>query len=323
MPRLHILGAMKAGSTSLYYYLVKNHQLCGSLEPSFHEKEPVIWYGDRLLHRQPSEYFKSWPQIPRANCAEHVDGNPVRLKGHEAPAALHRFATASALELASIRLLAVVREPIAAYLSWYNHRLSEPKLWSKVSSSCDYAHQGLAPSFPFFTRCELDSWKRECPAWRAVNIQESTSCDYRRANNGLGMGMYAAQVSQWVHAWPRQQLLVVGFEFLSRNFSQTIRTVLSFTSLHIDKLQLDAARLPHVNSQSTACKLRTIGCDSLNALQRLFRPWNAAFNDAIARDIEDGTAPPEQMAVRLGDSTISCTNITNIGSDRWVNLSRC
>ena len=333
MPRLHVLGAMKAGSTSLYFYLVQNHQLCGSLEPSYHDKEPVIWYDDRrLLHRQPPEYFKSWPQAPRANCAEHIDGNPVRLTGHEAPAALHRFATASALELASIRLLAVVREPVAAYLSWYNHRLSEPRHWSSIPSSCAYARQGLAPSFPFFAKCELKSWQQNCPAWRA-GTQASTSCDYQRAANGLGKGMYAAQISQWGKTWPRQQLLVVGFESLSRNFSQTIQTVLSFTGLHADKLQLDAARLPHVNSQPTACKLRTIGCDSLNALQLVFRPWNAAFNGAIARDIEDGTAPPEQMAVQLGDSTLSCTGTANIGpvslysmgelEPRWVNLSRC
>ena len=337
MPRLHVLGAMKAGSTSLYFYLVQNHQLCGSLEPSFREvpqgKEPVIWYDDhRLLYRQPPEYFKAWPQAPRANCAEHIDGNPVRLTGHEAPAALHRFATASALELASIRLLAVVREPVAAYLSWYNHRLSEPRHWSSIPSSCAYARQGLAPSFPFFAKCGLKAWQQECPAWSA-GTQASTSCDYRAQSNGLGKGMYAAQISQWGKTWPRQQLLVVGFESLSRNFSQTIQTVLSFTGLHADKLQLDAARLPHVNSQPTACKLRTIGCDSLNALQLVFRPWNAAFNGAIARDIEDGTAPPEQMAVQLGDSTLSCTDTANIGpvslysmgelEPRWVNLSRC
>ena len=90
-----------------------NGTACGSLEPPFHDKEPVIWYNPSALKTAAANsYFKSWPQPGTAmaarlvSCRDFIDANPVRLKGAFAPAALLRFAHASALQPAQRRRLA-------------------------------------------------------------------------------------------------------------------------------------------------------------------------------------------------------------------------
>ena len=108
MPRLHILGEMKAGSTSLFHLLTRggdgNSRICGTGLEGHLNKEPPIWFNKPMLRKiSAKHYFKFWPQPGelddrQAQCSEYLDANPVRLKTLDAAQTLLRFTHASSLQ---------------------------------------------------------------------------------------------------------------------------------------------------------------------------------------------------------------------------------
>jgi hypothetical protein len=228
-----------------------------------------------------------------------------------------------------MRLVTIVREPIAAYLSWYNHRLTQPELFWASSISCPAVVQplarGLAPSFEFLALCELGTWERACghAGGAAVNMTclESQSALHGSRADGVMNRMDAAHLERWTRVWPRRQLLVLQFEHLVLSFPDALRRLRNFYGL--PQTTAHVASLPRVNARKSTCKLSSIPCGVRRTLQTMYAPWNDALNLQLAHDRATGAAHWAEAAVAIGNSTVACHD-TGLGpSLQQVNLSRC
>lgn len=323
-PTLHVLGAEKAASSSLFGFLQMHFGLCGSNDPDWHTKEPKVWYNHMALPQASArDYLSIWsldkPLENRrrpddARCFGLVDGNPARLKSITAPAALMRFASAASRSTANLRLVSLLRSPIARHLSWYNHMLVEPGQFSWLEPrSCrdkwsPVVRSGMAPSFAEKTQCELDDWQSSCPNG-GVNLTCYSARARRDATaSGVMIGMYLAQLHQWRGSgWRRDQMLVLQMERLLTDPADSLSRLSRFLGFS-PPLRANVT-LPWWNELPSACKQRAIECRTRDTLQLVYQPWNDALAKSLARDQLEGAAPESEPAfITWGDEAVNCTD---------------
>eukprot|EP00288_Rhodomonas_lens_P015805 CAMPEP_0177700308 /NCGR_PEP_ID=MMETSP0484_2-20121128/6028_1 /TAXON_ID=354590 /ORGANISM="Rhodomonas lens, Strain RHODO" /LENGTH=585 /DNA_ID=CAMNT_0019211505 /DNA_START=191 /DNA_END=1945 /DNA_ORIENTATION=- len=156
-PTVFIVAAPKSASSSLAEMLFKHPKFChpeapkGHRVPWDHHKEIHFFAKRSLLRKGWKFYLKHFghaEQCQSQTTAEgwwHVDGTPSYMMSKSArtempnvmPKPLH----------SKLRFIAVLREPVARDLSWYNHQKSvnmSPKVRS-VKSYSDYATRALKP----------------------------------------------------------------------------------------------------------------------------------------------------------------------------------
>lgn len=109
LPGALIIGAAKAGTTSLFEYLVQHPQVCGA---RFKE----VRFFDRQWERGSRWYRANFAPGPGQHLC--IEATPAYLHVAEVPARVHSL-------IPEAKLIVLVREPIARAFSHYNYRLSE------------------------------------------------------------------------------------------------------------------------------------------------------------------------------------------------------
>ena len=191
MPSIHIIGAMKTASTSLWLALCSTRTglgvpggngwgcACGAAFPA--KKEPTLWYNDaNVTETTPAQYTQLFRD--RRCQGPFIDANVARLKQRNSPLALYKFAAATH-HLRQLRLITLLREPISAHLSWYNHRVSARSLHHYLVSDgirpwCGVRAEvpgGFAVSFTTFVECQLRI-QRAWPSCQLVDVLAKRNC---------------------------------------------------------------------------------------------------------------------------------------------------
>ncbi len=229
LPDFLVIGAPKAGTTSLYRWLRQHPQL---FLPAVKETNHFAFRG-----RTPS--FPGWGRPPAALMASVTDpGDYARLfEGSEGASArgevspLYLFSPeapeAIARTLPGARLLAVLRNPADRAFSHYLH----------------LRRDGREPCLTFEEALEKEEDRR----------RQGWSWDYYYA----GLGFYGEQLSRYLEHFPRGRILLFLFDDMEADPGALVREVLAF--LEVDQsLSLDTSRRYNVS-----------GIPRLPAFQRL------------------------------------------------------
>ena len=278
-PATWILGGQKCGSTSVWSWLTRNHNVCGAVvppkKPAWFEKETHFWDSDwvsHVSHLAPADAARQFTALyPASKLKECPNGfheaTPANFRSAEAPRLLR--AALPAPFRSELRFIAVLREPIARDLSAYNHQAQLGVSWCSVCRNATYA------TYETYARCRLETKTTK------------TSC-----MQGLDVGFYEAQLRRWATAFSRRQILVLEFGWLIANEADAGRRIAAF--LRFPALRA-AATFPHSNAavdNSKAPPQTTIRCHIRDRLEAVYEPENEKLYAHLAATRGPAEEPP-------------------------------
>lgn len=205
LPDFAIIGAQKAGTTSLYAYLSAHPQVLPAARKEVH-------FFDREYPRGELWYRSMFPL--RASLRPRAGARPIT--GEATPYYLfHPLAAERAAGLLPrARLIVVLRDPVERAWSHYRHEVAAGREALEFAAALDAEAERLAG------------------ADLAVRAGDTGPAATRhRAFSYAARGMYADQLATWLACFPRERLLVLFAEDLFGKPERTWRTAVEFLGL--------------------------------------------------------------------------------------------
>jgi hypothetical protein len=225
-PDFFIIGAQKAGTSSLHHYLGQHPELSPSFPKETHYFDThtyfgkgMEWYRKHFIRSKPSQhlFFESTPNyIYHEEVAQQIsDLYP------------------------DSKLIVVLREPISrAYSAWNMYR--DMVLKGKIQPLMKGPKPGL-PS-PIYTY--LIENRREFPSFEeAINIEMKLIEEGLEIEPSLlRRGLYEQQLKKYLKYFRRDQILILGFQDLTQSLQKTIDKVCEFLevkTISVEQLSLE------------------------------------------------------------------------------------
>ena len=253
LPDFIIVGAMKAGTTSLYAYLREHPQVMGSPQKEVH-------YFDHHHARGPSWYRRHFPKQGEVAAREAELGRRIAI-GETSPYYLFHPAAAERIGglLPEVRLIALLRDPVARAYSHYRQA----------------ARQGVEPlSFAEALTAEED---RLAGAEQALASGRAARVPAHRNHSYRSRGRYLEQLKRYFDRFPAGQILVLRSEDMFREPQPVVDRALDF-------LGLDPWRLLDPEGRNRAPdEADAIPCEA--ELRAYFAPHNRRLYEALGRDM--------------------------------------
>jgi hypothetical protein len=267
LPDFLILGAHKAGTTSLYSYLSQHPQVLPASRKelhffSKHFARGAGWYRRRFPKRARMKRRRNRTGL-KVICGE---ATPYYLFHPHAPARISRL-------LPNARLIVLLRDPVARAFSHYQHEcrlghetLSFDEALARESSRVD---------------AELAHMLRD-PAYYSFNHQHFA---YRLR------GVYVDQILAYRRLFAPEQMLILSSDQLFQDPQTAYSMTLRF-------LGLQDARLKHANPMNAGAYDRH-AIPMRDDLENFFRPHNRRLYDLLQCDL-GWPADPTPDAVQTG-----------------------
>ncbi len=190
-PTFLIIGAQKAGTTSLLEYLNEHPEVGAPATKEVH-------YFDHHSERPAAWYRSHFPR--RGSCRHSGEATPYYLFH---PAAPERVRAA----LPDVRLIVLLRDPVERAYSHHNHEQVLGFEELGFSDALEREPERLAGE---------EARLRADPAYRSFSHQH---------HSYVARGLYAAQLERWLALFPREQLLVLASERLFGDPAGTLHEV--------------------------------------------------------------------------------------------------
>lgn len=246
LPDFLIIGAQRAGTTTLFRHMERHPSIRGAPVKEVHYFDAhasygVDWYRAHFPLRRPGAVVgEATPYYLFHPCV------PARVRD----------------TLPSAKLIALLRNPADRALSHYRH---ERRLGFES-----------APT-------PAEAIEREAARLSGEEERLRSEDDYfSEAHNHhsyLARGHYAAQLRAWYDFFPREQLLVLGSERVFRDPASELARVWAFLGV----APLDLGPLPHFN-QAPASAAPTSRSDR-ERLMAYFRPHNQELYELLGEDL--------------------------------------
>lgn len=196
MPNFLIVGAAKSGTTSLYYYLRQHPDI---FMPEW--KELSLFIGDSFgpLHRvkKPYYYQKAFSKVQNQTAVG--EASTAYLFDETAPKIIKK-------QLGTIRIIIILRDPVAMSYSLYNHQLR------KEGETIESFEEALEQEE--IRRTDVEFRKR-CYGWHANYYY------YQRA-------LYYKQVKRYIDTFGRDNVRVILFEELASKTLNVVKEIFAF-----------------------------------------------------------------------------------------------
>ncbi len=207
-PTFLIIGAQKAGTSSLFKYLMRHG---GYLRPLLKD----IYFFDNNYHRGLPWYLSFFPSKAAQAEREQQSGEPVITGEGATYYLLHPLAPARVRAgFPDIRLVVLLRDPVERAIShfFHNRRMGGETLETPLAA--------------FQAEAERLAGEEEKliadPGYRSYNHQ---------AYSYLARGRYAEQLKRWLAVFPRDQILVQCSERFYSDTDACFREVCRFLAL--------------------------------------------------------------------------------------------
>jgi hypothetical protein len=212
LPDFLIIGAQKAGTTSLYAYLCAHPDVRAAGRKEVHYFDLGFIAGDE---RGEAWYRSMFPLRTRLALERRRVGRPV-LTGEASPYYLfHPVAPERAAALVpAARLLVLVRDPVERAWSHYRHEVAAGREPLDFAAALDAEPMRLAGAD--------DDLRR--------GVDSAAARSHRR-HSYAGRGRYAEQLSAWLDHYPREQVHVMLAEELFATPSPVWRSAVEFVGL--------------------------------------------------------------------------------------------
>jgi hypothetical protein len=211
LPDFVIIGAMKAGTTSLYAYLYKH--------PLVHRaRRKEVHYFDNNIDRGMAWYRAHFPtraEMLRADLRAWRHAQPRTITGEASPYYMfHPHAhSRCAAALPRARIIAMLRDPAERAYSHYQH--------NRRQGIETLSFEDALKAEPDRTARDLERMRKD-PAFNSVRVQHFTYA---------ARGEYWAQLEPWLEAYPRDRTLVIRSEPFFANPAPDYARTLAFLGL--------------------------------------------------------------------------------------------
>jgi Sulfotransferase domain len=197
-PNFLVLGAPRAATTSLHYYLAQHPDVCMSTikEPNYflfdhdHGERPFVVDDPRITAKSVSNALTYSRLFPNRTTAVG-EASPLYLYTEQTPDLVART-------LPGVRVIAVLRQPADRALSHFSY------LWK--------GGPGLLDGFAAAVETELPL----------------TDTPFRPGTHNLRLGRYAAQLQRWEAVIDRDRMLVLDYADVTGSPAATMRRVSDF-----------------------------------------------------------------------------------------------
>ncbi len=197
LPDAMIIGAMKAGTSSLHYYLTQHPQVIAPLRKEVH-------YFDLNFGRGEAWYRANFGRAGHGGV--NIDSSPYYLFHPQVPERAHAL-------VPDARLIVLLRDPVRRAYSHYWHERDK----------------GREPlSFEDAIAAEPDRIGRDHERLASGEIGRSAAHQHF---SYLARGRYAEQLERWLRVYPREQLLVLRFEDLASDPLPVLNRSLAYLGL--------------------------------------------------------------------------------------------
>jgi hypothetical protein len=241
LPSFLLIGAQRAGTTSLYAQLVRHPQVLPSL------RKEVQYF--TLHHARGEAWYRAHFPTERALAARRAvcgEATPYYLFHPLAPERAHHL-------LPDVRLLVVLREPVARAFSHYQHSRARGRETLGFEAALEREAERLAA-------------EGERPGFAHQHFSY------------FARGLYAEQLRRWLAWYPREHLLVLRFEELEADPQACVARSVAF-------LGLAPAALPPPSVRNRGEYAPLEG--ALRAeLARRYAPHNRALEDLLGLSLD-------------------------------------
>jgi hypothetical protein len=261
-PEFVIIGAQKAGTTSLYDYLVQHPCIAPARTKEVHFFDHhfargIGWYarrfstqrekkragkplGHELITGEASPYYLFHPHVPK------------RIKE----------------TLPNARLIVLLRNPVSRAFSHYNMNVSK-----KTYKNPETVHSLTRETLPFDEAIEAEE-ERIAGEWEKMQADENYRSTALQLYSYKARGIYVDQLKMWLELFPREQLLILNSEKFARNTTEVWSQVLDYLELP----QWQPENFGRSNEGKYADPMKP---ETRAALVEYFRPHNARLYDFI------------------------------------------
>jgi len=203
-PSFLIIGAQRAGTTSLYNYLCEHPSVLPAARKELH-------FFDRAYSRGLSYYFRQYPTVWRSA----LPFGPRLITGESTPYYLFHPLVAGRVRhaLPTVKLIVLLRNPVDRALSHYHHSVNKAAEPLSFEAAIDREAERLAGEFERL--CSEPGY--HSPAFNRYSY--------------LARGVYVDQLERWMNVFPREQFLILRSEDLYANPKVALQSVFAFLRL--------------------------------------------------------------------------------------------
>jgi lipopolysaccharide transport system ATP-binding protein len=276
LPSFIIIGAQRAGTTSLYDYLSRHPDVAVAVTPGDVWWSKEVHFFDYRFWRGLDWYRSCFPLASSRSIARRKGRDLVA--GEATPTYLLHPAVPErvAATLPDVRLIAILRDPIERAYSHYQLMVRTRREKLSFEDALD-AEEGRIAG-------EVERMLAD-PRYKSGAFRDHTY---------ITRSLYADQVERWFEHFPREQLLVLGAEEFLTQPAETYERVLSFIGLRPWRPQEFAPR----NRATYA----PIDPRTRARLEQRFAEPNARLFELLGREFAWGQAASAETRAGTGEA---------------------
>jgi len=300
LPNVLLIGGQKSGTTALAEWLSDSEGVC---LPRLFPGEPEHFAKEVQFFDRPDRYqggIAFWARRFEhcRNLTLSMDATPNYLPFADRVQAVYDRLGEDARY--SVRILLVLRDPVARELSLYNHKANlyrsgqsaaQEKFWSNVIRKDDGQ---LMPFREFVEQTTLRRMSRGL-------------CDGQKIHRMQCYGMYARHLAKWMESFGHEQILVLSYEEMVENsagFQRRVRSFLGLLEGRNGNGNGGGETIPHRNQQDNAgSKVELMPCDVRDRLEAAF----SGPNDELYELLSTKNGPVMEQRPFPKFKPVSCT----------------
>lgn len=267
-PDFLIIGAQKAGTTSLHYYLHQHPSLQGALEKevSFFSNEQNYFLGLDWYHSKFKDIRNPFPSKKTL----FFESTPEYIYNHKSIERIHQYNK-------ELKLILILREPVSrAFSAWNMFRdfktrtngIPEVLLDNRESSL--YKELYSTKSFPSFNQVVEKEF---------VRIKEHST---QMEPSFIRRGIYVEQLKNLFNYFDASQVLILDFNELQKNTLKTLEKVTRFLNINNDCWS-EKASTKSYNKRPYVSK---IDPNVKEKLKEFYIPYNEELFDLINKKFD-------------------------------------
>ncbi len=248
LPQFIVIGAQKAGTTSLQYYLSQHPHIVPGFRKGIH-------FFDGGLHPDVVDNFKKGVGWYRAHFPLKKELGSDRITGEASPLYIYNPVAAARIHavVPEVKLIAVLRNPADRAISQYYHEERKQGTGEEILKRFNDEDEILG---------------------RALNEADYKSFAFLHRSY-RSRGLYCQQLERYLKLFSRDQLLVVNSEVFFENPTETLRRIFSYLKIDNDFI------VPDITPKNTASNSGKVSPEVSAYLREYFRPHNEALYDLI------------------------------------------
>jgi hypothetical protein len=251
-PDFIILGAQKAGTSSLYSFLIRHPHIRGAFRKETHFftqdfDKNALWY---------ESYFPS--RLPWNSGTITGEASPSYLNTPYVPKFVHQI-------LDETKFIVLLRNPIDRAFSHYSH-----------SVNLNVEHL----SFQEALALELERISEEVSAFqRGYTIRDYRTSSFLKFSYAT-RGIYVKQLRWWFELFPRDRFNIIKYEDFFKDPLTNIQSLYKFLGL----AEMEAFEFPKRNIGAYKRKLEP---KTREYLRDYYQPYNAELSELLGMDFSD------------------------------------